>query len=86
MEKTSSRAEIAEELISRGAFGGAVAGMPRPVVDVEKCTGCGTCASVCPSSVFEVRDDKAVVARPEDCVGCRACEASCPQGAIAVKE
>lgn len=60
--------------------------MPRPVIDTEKCTGCGTCADVCPSGVFEIQEGKAVAVRPEDCIGCRACEASCPQGAITVEE
>jgi len=64
----------------------AVASMPRPVIDVEKCTGCGTCTEVCPAGVLELQEGKAVAARPEECLGCRACEASCPQGAITVEE
>ncbi len=56
-----------------------------PVVDLKKCKGAGTCAEVCPTNVFEIKDGKAVVARPEDCIECRACEASCPHAAIQVK-
>ena len=57
----------------------------RPYVDKEKCTGCGTCTEVCPVSVFELENDKAVEKKPEQCIQCRACEASCPAKAIVVK-
>lgn len=30
--------------------------MKKPKVDQEICTGCGTCAALCPD-VFEIRDD-----------------------------
>ena len=61
-------------------------GMPKPVVDKEKCIGCGTCVSVCPQGVLELKDDKAEVVKPEECIGCRSCEAACPEGAITVVE
>ncbi len=60
--------------------------MTKPIVDTEKCTGCGTCVTVCPQGVFEIQGDKAVVVKPEECIGCRACEAACPSGAITVEE
>ncbi len=60
--------------------------MPKPIVDAEKCTGCGTCVSVCPQQVFEIKDGKAVVVKPDDCIGCRVCETSCPEGAITIEE
>jgi len=60
--------------------------MPKPIVNTELCTGCGTCASVCPQGVFEIKDGKAVVVSPENCIGCRVCESSCPEGAITVEE
>jgi NAD-dependent dihydropyrimidine dehydrogenase PreA subunit len=53
-----------------------------PKVDKEKCTGCGTCVSVCPQNVFELKDGKSVVVRPEDCVECMACVENCPTEAI----
>ncbi len=58
----------------------------KPYVDKEKCVGCGTCVSVCPVGVFEIKDGKSVVVNPDACIQCRACEASCPQKAIEVKE
>ena len=57
----------------------------RPYVDAKKCTGCGTCASVCPANVFDMVKGKSLVKRPNDCVQCRACERSCSVSAIVVK-
>lgn len=58
--------------------------MPKVKVDENKCIGCGTCAQVCPQSVFEIKDGKSKVVKEDACVGCRACENSCPTGAITV--
>jgi len=58
----------------------------KPYVDKAKCTGCGTCVTVCPVNVFEIVDKKSVVKNPQDCIQCKACEVSCPEKAIVVKE
>ncbi|HJW96756.1 MAG TPA: 4Fe-4S binding protein, partial [archaeon] len=41
-----------------------------PQVDLKKCTGCGTCKSVCPANVFDIKGGKSHVARPQDCLEC----------------
>lgn len=55
-------------------------------VDVDKCTGCGTCVDVCPVCVYELQNEKSVPVNIEDCIICRACEMQCPEGAIQVIE
>ena len=55
-------------------------------VDVEKCTGCETCADICPVGTYEIKDGKSVAVNVEDCLICRACEMQCPEGAIEVIE
>ena len=60
--------------------------MAKPIVDIEKCTGCGSCVSVCPEQVFELKDGKSEVVYPEKCIDCKACENSCPEQAIVVEE
>lgn len=55
-------------------------------VDEEKCIGCGSCVDICPSEVYELQNEKAVVVNVEECVGCESCVESCEQGAITVEE
>lgn len=53
-----------------------------PVVDKKKCIGCGACVSVCSQNVFELKDGKSHVERPEDCIECMACVENCSVSAI----
>ncbi len=62
--------------------------MAVPVVDHEKCVGCGTCESLCPDC-FKVKEDG------KSWVVCDSCEAgncncqevvdACPVGAITIQ-
>jgi NAD-dependent dihydropyrimidine dehydrogenase PreA subunit len=60
--------------------------MVKILVDNDKCTGCGTCVDVCPVSVYEIRDEKAVPVKTYGCLLCRACEVQCPERAIQIIE
>ena len=53
-----------------------------PEVNAGKCIGCGACVSVCPQNVFEMKDAKSKVVKPENCVECNACVENCPSSAI----
>ena len=55
-------------------------------VDAEKCIGDEECVEVCPVDVFEMKNDKAVVANGEECLGCESCIEVCEQDAITVTE
>lgn len=60
--------------------------MPKPIVDADKCNGCGTCIEVCPMEVFVKENDKSVVKKADECIGCKACEAQCSENAIKVED
>ncbi|MCD6371510.1 MAG: ferredoxin [Candidatus Aenigmarchaeota archaeon] len=60
--------------------------MPIPVVDKEKCIGCGTCVALCPE-VFDLDSEgKSYVKNPEGkCDNLKEVVESCPAGAISLK-
>ena len=55
-----------------------------PVLDQERCQGCGHCLQYCLFGVYELdAAGRVVVAQPDRCKpGCPACSRICPQGAI----
>ena len=57
-----------------------------PTVDEEKCVGCEECVDVCPTEVFEMENEKSVVAEPDECLGCESCIEVCETDAITVEE
>lgn len=52
----------------------------RKRVDVDKCTGCGRCATICPNNNIKVMDKKAVIG--PNCAECFGCIHWCPKQAI----
>ena len=53
-----------------------------PEIDVEACTGCGDCVTICPTGALAMAEGKAVMARPELCIYDGNCEPACPVAAI----
>lgn len=57
-----------------------------PIVDEEKCLGCGGCMENCPLGAMELDDrggyDKKAKLYPENCCACHSCEPMCPVQAI----
>jgi ferredoxin len=54
-------------------------------LDIDKCIGCGLCATVCPHRVFQIEEDKAVIVDKDACMECGACSGNCPVEAIRVE-
>ncbi len=52
-------------------------------VDNEKCTGCETCVTECPSEAIKMASEKALV-DDENCIDCGVCVDACPEEAIAM--
>ncbi|MBN1257594.1 MAG: ATP-binding protein [Planctomycetes bacterium] len=56
-------------------------GVPVPLVDTEKCTGCGKCGELCQYSAIVSMKSKPLTF-PELCHGCGGCSLVCPADAI----
>ncbi len=59
----------------------------KPVIDPDKCAGCGACVNACPPNALTMRDDKHssmrfIVLFIGRCIYCGKCEEACPFGAI----
>jgi len=52
---------------------------------IDKCTGCGLCAIVCPHGVFAVEGMKAAILERDRCMECGACANNCAFDAISVE-
>lgn len=63
-----------------------------PVVQPERCTGCGRCVAICPPHVLWLEaagprgwgPKQAVLHNPPACTGCAHCAVACPFDAIAM--
>jgi NAD-dependent dihydropyrimidine dehydrogenase PreA subunit len=53
-----------------------------PQINMQRCTGCGLCAELCPTHAVELVRNRPVIVRPEDCTFCEICERYCPEEAI----
>jgi len=58
-----------------------------PVIDKEKCTGCGICVDICGQDVFFGSKDGElpVISYPEECWHCAACVIDCPTQAVRLR-
>ncbi|MFP4474117.1 MAG: mercury methylation ferredoxin HgcB [Desulfatibacillaceae bacterium] len=53
-------------------------------VRAGNCSGCGSCAEVCPHGVLEVENRRVYVVDRDGCMECGACATNCPTGAIEI--
>ena len=62
---------------------------PRPVINTSVCTGCGTCASLCPVGQTALdgmgsHGGKKPKINYNNCIRCYCCQEVCPEGAITI--
>ncbi len=57
----------------------------QPVINLEKCNGCGICVDMCVMNCYEVANGKARVVNAKACVTCDVCKGYCPNKAIEIK-
>jgi len=53
-----------------------------PMIDPDRCTGCGICYDICPGDVIRLNAGKAVVRYADECWHCGACRLECPEDAV----
>ena len=53
----------------------------KPVINKEKCKGCGLCAASCPDAAIKILDEKKFI-NYDYCKGCGICALQCPNHSI----
>ena len=60
-----------------------------PIFDREKCTGCGTCESLCPADAIYMTSSEGqkypYLKYPQECWHCGSCRQDCPDKAITIE-
>ncbi|AYK14483.1 MAG: 4Fe-4S binding protein [Methanosarcina flavescens] len=54
-------------------------------VNVDSCTGCGSCVDECPAAAISLNDDDIATVDENECLDCGACEDACPNNAITIE-
>lgn len=57
---------------------------PRPVIDKNRCVGCGICKDSCPKHTIKIENRKARIYK-KDCIRCFCCQELCPKKAVVIK-
>jgi len=53
-----------------------------PVIDAQKCDGCGLCVGVCHLNALVILNNVITIIETVECDWCTDCELVCPTGAI----
>src|SRR5204862_1655463 len=75
--------EAVVERVEMSARSNEQAPLVLPIIDLEKCLGCGTCIRECPEDgVLGLVHGQAAVVNAAACVGHARCVSECPAGAV----
>jgi len=55
----------------------------KPIINFDKCIGCGKCAESCPNKTIDIKDRKAII-NYKNCIKCFCCHEMCPVRAIKI--
>jgi len=55
-----------------------------PVVDEERCSGCGECVTRCPAGAVTLASGRVIFTASDRCTYCGVCEDVCPEGAVSL--
>lgn len=58
-----------------------------PIIDVDRCKGCGKCQDSCPIDVIYLDSERKVasVRYPDECWHCGSCRQECPNGSLEIR-
>lgn len=68
--------------------------MPKVIIDIDRCKGCGLCADACPKQIL-ILDSKKINKKGyhpsscidmDSCIGCAFCATMCPDVCITVEK
>lgn len=55
-----------------------------PIINMDKCNGCGLCDRHCPLDVITMVGEIPDIRYPDECWHCGACRQDCPTGALEI--
>lgn len=57
-----------------------------PLLDQTRCSACGDCVAICPTTCLTMCGAAPFLIRPNDCVSCGLCVLVCPTAALSLAE